>query len=120
MRFAPVVICSGENLARAHGTAKVPLKTEPVAIAVKRYPKLDASRRNAFSPTTGIAATILHMMRRTPLSSVFRCSFLTLFAAMERDAINVLVEAYAREAQFGFLEHSGQHRAAPAGGRRAI
>jgi hypothetical protein len=32
---------------------------------------------------------------------------LTLFAAMERDSINVLVEAYAREAQFGFLSIAG-------------
>ena len=33
---------------------------------------------------------------------------LTLFAAMERDAINVLVEAYVREAQFWFLSIAGR------------
>ena len=62
-RLAPVVICSGEYLARAHGMAKVPLKTEPAAITVKRYPKLDASRCNAFRPTTGISAGMMLMKK---------------------------------------------------------
>src|SRR6516164_11472065 len=62
-RLAPVVICSGENLARAHGMMKAPLKTEPTAIAVKRYPKLDASRCNAFRPTTGISAGMMLMKK---------------------------------------------------------
>jgi hypothetical protein len=29
--------------------------TDPVAIAVKRYPNSDASKCNSFKPTTGIA-----------------------------------------------------------------
>ena len=42
---------------------------------------------------------------RTSLSG--QVLLLTLFAAMERYAINVLVEAYEREAQFGLLSIAG-------------
>ena len=42
-------------------------------------------------------------MRRISLSSSSQVLLLTLFAAIERHAIDVLVEAYEREAQFGLL-----------------
>jgi len=60
-RFATVVIRCGEYLARAHGIMKEPLMTEPTAILVKRYPRLEALRCNSFKPTTGINDGIIEI-----------------------------------------------------------
>ena len=38
---------------------KTPLKTEPTAILVKRYPSSEACICNSFRPTTGINAGII-------------------------------------------------------------
>ena len=51
----------GEKRARASGTRNTAPRTDPTAMAVKRYPSCEGSRRSSCNPTNGINAGMIEI-----------------------------------------------------------